>query len=196
MSITFDKNSGHYRTAGGRVISDAQINQQINNMVEASERNFRAISQNLTSGKINLAEFQVQFAEAVKTGHLVAAAVGAGGRNQMTVSDWGSVGAAVKEQYQFLNRFAREIEHGRLSSNQIEFRAGLYSKSIRSIYMKSQKKLKGSVGKSQCARILHARESCLACARWAAKGFVDIDEQPPIGGLMCKDFCLCTLEYR
>ena len=196
MPITFDKKIGQYRDAKGRFVSDSQVQTQVTKLVNSTEQNFKSFAKDLNSGNINLAEFQIRFADELKTAHSLAASIGIGGRNQMNPSDWALVGSSIKEQYQFLNEFARDIENKRLSPNQLEFRAGLYSKAIHSTFHKFAKRLKGSVGKTMSRRVLHARESCPDCAEWANKGFVPIEEQPAIGALACKVFCLCSLEYQ
>lgn len=194
--ITFDNKVGQYRDANGRFVSDSQVQLQITKLVNSSEQNFKSFAKDLNQGNIKLAEFQIRFADELKTVHSLAASVGVGGRNQMRLSDWGLVGNSIKEQYQFLNKFARDIENRRLSPNQIEFRAGLYSKAIHSTFHQFVKRLKGSVGKTKSRRVLHARESCPDCEEWANKGFVAIEDQPAIGALACKVFCLCSLEYQ
>lgn len=41
---------------------------------------------------------------------------GRGGKNTMTRSDWGQLGAMLKDQYKYLNNFAEEIRKGELST--------------------------------------------------------------------------------
>lgn len=196
MPITFDNKTGQYRDAKGRFISASKVHHEINKTVYKLENDLRSISRNLNQGKINLAEWQIQTAAKLKTAHLTAAAIGKGGRKQMTTSDWGKAGAAIREQYKFLNNFAREIERGKLSPNQIVFRSVSYAKAIRETFYKQEIELKKKAGYLYCRRILHAAESCVECESWASKGWVPIDEQPPIGGLICRNFCRCELEYN
>ncbi|HRH40399.1 MAG TPA: hypothetical protein PKY82_02055 [Pyrinomonadaceae bacterium] len=196
MPITFDKITGRFRDARGRFISASRVHHEINKTVSKLEIDLRSISQNLNQGKINLPEWQIQSAAKIKTAHLAAAAIGKGGRKQMTVSDWGKTGAAIREQYKFLNNFSREIEKGRQSANQIEFRASTYAKAVRETFYKQEIDVRKKAGYLFCRRILDAAESCIECESWATKGFVPIEEQPPIGGLLCRNFCRCELEYR
>lgn len=195
MPITFDKSIGRYRDSRGRFVSASRVHLEVNRTVAKLENDLRSISRNLNQGKINLAEWQIQTSAKLKTAHLAAAAIGKGGRKQMTVSDWGKAGAAIREQYSFLNNFSREIEKGRVSPNQIEFRSASYAKAIRETFYKQEIDLKKKAGLLYCRRILHAAESCPECDSWAKKGWVSIEEQPSIGGLVCRNFCRCELEY-
>ena len=195
MPITFDKSTGRFRDANGRFVAASRVHHEINKTVNKLENDLRLISSNLNQGKINLPEWQIQTANKLKIAHLSAAAIGKGGRKQMKVADWGKAGAAIREQYKFLNNFAREIERGKLSPNQISFRSASYAKAVRETFYKQEIELKKEAGFLYCRRILHAAESCVECFAWAAKGWVPIDEQPPIGGLLCRNFCRCELEY-
>ncbi|HRH45816.1 MAG TPA: hypothetical protein PKY82_29510 [Pyrinomonadaceae bacterium] len=195
MPITFDKSTGRFRNERGRFISNSEVHLEINRTVVKLERNLRLISQNLNQKKITLAEWQIQTAKTLKTAHLVVAAIGQGGRKRMTNSDWGKAGALIREQYKFLNNFARQIERGKLSANKIEFRAASYSKAIRESFYKKEVEIRKQAGFSFCRRILNSMESCPQCSDWAGRGFVPIEEQPPIGGLVCGSFCRCELEY-
>lgn len=195
MSITFDKSKARFRDAKGRFISASRVHHEINKTSYKLEQNLRSIARQFNQGKINLPAFQIQMVEQIKIGHILTSTIGGGGRNQMTVSDWGKVGVQIREQYKFLNNFAREIEKGKLSANKIEFRAASYSKAVRESFYKQEIKIRKDAGFLFCRRILHATESCPECVFWATKGFVPIEEQPPIGGLVCKNFCRCDLEY-
>lgn len=64
--------------------------------------------------------------EALRDTYSAAYMAGRGGRNAMTPSDWGKLGAMLKEQYKFLNDFAAEVAAGQLSEQQIAARAALY----------------------------------------------------------------------
>lgn len=196
MIFDFDKSQGFYKDGRGRKIPASRIHLEINKTVNKLERELRTIAKKLNTGKINLAEWQIQTAEKLKTAHILAAAIGKGGRREMKPSDWGKVGALIREQYKYLNNFAREIERGKLSPNRLEFRAASYSKAVRETFYKQEIEIRKSAGFLFCRRILHALESCPECSSWAAKGFVPIDEQPAVGGLVCKNFCRCSLEYQ
>lgn len=196
MLITYDEKSARYRDERGRFVSEKQVRATVEKTVSTLEDNLRGLARNLHAGKINLAEFQIQAAEKIKSAHIVATAIGKGGREQLTPSDWGKLGSTIREQYKFLNNFVREIEAGRLSPAQIEHRASLYAKAPRSNFFKNEKTAKLAAGFAFAKRILNAAESCSECAAWASKGFIPIEEQPEIGSLVCKSFCKCAFEYK
>jgi hypothetical protein len=44
--------------------------------------------------------------------------------------------------------------------------------------------------------VLNAKESCSECRAAASRGFIEVDEMPPVGSLLCKSFCRCRIEFK
>ena len=64
--------------------------------------------------------------EVVRVTHLTEALLGRGGRHAMTERDFGRVGRLLRDQYDYLRGFAREIAEGALTEAQIRARSALY----------------------------------------------------------------------
>lgn len=193
--FTYDKKSARFRDSNGRFITAEKVQGQIQKLTDKLEKDFRSSAKQLNQGKINIAEFQNQMKDLIKSSHTIAGAVAGGGRAHLSQSDWGKIGAKVREQYKFLNQFARDIENGRVSPAQIEHRASTYKDAVRLFFaeIELQKQLEID---SEAKRELHATESCTDCISWAAKGWIKTKEMAPLGTLICKRFCKCTIKYR
>lgn len=180
----------------GKFVSKKQIRASVDKTVEILRLDMRGLGKQLAMNKITLPEFQIQMRDKLKTAHSLTASIGRGGRKQMTNSDWATVGNNLKKQYGYLNKFALGLENGTISTASIESRAAAYAMSIREPFYKQQTKAEKLSGRTKCRRVLHAKESCSECASWAGRGFVEIDEQPDIGELICGNFCRCEIEYQ
>lgn len=195
MPVVFNTTSAGFSDKNRRPITERQVRGAIVRITAQTEKHLRDIAADLGAGRINLAEWQIQTAETIKTAHVLTGAIGRGGRASMTVSDWGRLGARIREQYAHLNRFAREIENGKLSLAQIERRASLYAAAVRANYFTFEKTARTAAGFDLARRILNARESCKDCLSWSRRGFVPVEQQPAIGELICRSFCKCRIEY-
>ena len=194
--MIYDQSTNQFRAPNGKFIARNAIRAEIEKAVDVVGRKTEKIAKDLNAGKINIAEFQIQMRDEIKRASILSASVAKGGHKQMTASDWGKVGSDLKKQYAFLNKFARDIELGRVTGVKLENRAKSYAQNIRMIYLNSEKESFKNIGKTECRRVLHSLETCPDCARWAAKGWVGIDEQPLLGTLQCRSFDRCSLEYR
>jgi filamentous hemagglutinin len=195
MPIQYDKKAARFRDNRRRLISSDSIRRQIEKSVEMLGKDFRALSKRLNENQISFDEWKGQMREKIKSLHVLSAAVGRGGRRQMSKSDWGKVGAKIKKEYNFLENFAEEVKKGHLSGSRLEYRASLYARSARTTFAEAEKTANKNVGKILCRRVVHAIESCEECRAWARKGFISIDKQPPIGSLICRSNCRCQIEY-
>lgn len=155
----------------------------------------RQAAKDYNAGKINLAEFTVQMAELIKSANILTASVGKGGYKRMTTKDWGRVGAKTRQQYAYINNFVRQIEQGKLSGIQIENRASLYAKQSRAGFFKTEMETAIDAGLTEARRTQNSREGCVECNAYDGV-WLPIEEMPPIGELICGQFCLCFVEYR
>lgn len=191
--MNYDKKTNRYRDKKGRFVSPEQIRKQIEKVVDVVGRKNRSLTERLNKKQIDLSTWKKEMRQNLKNLHTLSGAVGRGGRKQMSKSDWGKVGAEVRKQYKFLDNFERDIKAGRVSPQMAEYRATLYGRSARSVHSKME--MVANEGR-MCRRILHASESCAECRSWAGKGFVAVEDQPPIGGLICRSNCRCGIEYK
>lgn len=78
------------------------------------------------AGSIDIFTFRKEVRDTIRETYIDLYVMGAGGRNNMTPSDWGKVGAMIKEQYKYLNPFMDQIARGELSNAQITARLKMY----------------------------------------------------------------------
>lgn len=87
-----------------------------------------ALAEDLYTGKITIGGWQEAMKKAIRELHTAMAAIGRGDWASMTPSDWGRVGATLKEQYRYLQSFAEFIfdNSDTISLAAIQSRARLY----------------------------------------------------------------------
>lgn len=194
--MEFDTQYGLYRD-GFLYFTHGEIRAEIDRLRAHFIRQSRSIARQLFNGEISIADFQIALRDLLKESTIISSSIGYGGLEQMTPERWGTVGAYLRKQYAFLNEFGRQIEQGKvIVEAQFTRRAQLYADSLRAIYFRGEVETAKLAGYRQSRRILNALESCRQCREWAQKGFVELELQPPIGSLICGQFCRCELEYR
>ena len=94
----------------------------------------------LVSGEISTGRWLLDMRQAVKQEYIAQYCLGMGGRNNMAAADWGRIGRmlAPNGQYEYLQRFAEEIELDNLSPAQIQARANLYVQSSAQAFEKGR----------------------------------------------------------
>ena len=159
--------------------------------------NIQTHTDRFLQGKIQLQTWQRRVAYELKQGHIVNFTVGKGGRAQMTFSDWGKLGNALKNQYRYLNNFAQAIKNGQLTAGQIKYRVGLYSQSVRSSYFSGLTATKAASGYTLERRRTTASDPCDRCVDVETWGWQPIGTVPD-PGTDCKGLtnCRCFKEYK
>ena len=202
MPDDFDLSTRRYVTASGRVRSRAEIRAAIDKLTERVKREAKRLASAYYSGSINEAEFVLQMRELLKSGHIISATVGRGGKARMTQSDWGKVGAKLKWQYKYLDRFARQIKAGMVSEKRVASRAQLYPNSFWISYQKAtHQEYKDAVESPDIPTanlvrlVTNSKEGCAECAADESMGWVPADVLDEIGSRECGDHCKCSIEY-
>lgn len=185
---------------GGKKVSRQAVRKEINALTGHVSKESARIAGRLREGTIRLPEFELQMRELLKSAHIVASSVGKGGRALMTQADWGRVGAKIKWQYGYLQKFARKIERGGISEAALSARAKSYASSIfvsfSNTFQEAQTDfVEGGKNPLLARLVTNSKEGCVECEADAAEGWVSIDDVSPIGSRLCGDFCLCDLEF-
>lgn len=131
----FSRGAKRYRdTRTGRFITNATVTNLRNDLAMSREATIRGLAQMLGRGDLSIQRWELEMREAIKLTHGAEYVFGRGGFRQMDQSDWGRVGSIVKDQYQYLNGFSRDIASGRyndaegtLSVGAVEARATMYA---------------------------------------------------------------------
>jgi len=186
--------------AGERRITRREVRAEIDKLLQEVEKTAARYGKSLQSSDVSLAEFESSMRELLRSAHIVAASVGRGGRDLMTLSDWGKVGAKIAWQNRYLEKFARKIERGTLSEASIANRAKSYSSAIfvsfSDTYQKAQTEFVEDGKNPILARLVqNSKEGCDECTADAAEGWMSVDDMKEIGTRICGDFCLCDIEF-
>lgn len=123
---------------GNRGITSRRVIEARNQNVTANLPGITELAQKLTTGKMSLQTWVVNMRTQVKDAYLQQYMLGRGGKNLMYPADYGRVGALLKQQYAYLDNFAREIALGKLTPAQIEARAKLYIESSTQAYERAR----------------------------------------------------------
>lgn len=161
--------------------------------------NLLTLANQLQSGAITLAEWQAQMREYLRGEYVLAMELAKNGRNNVTFSDWGFVGSELKKQYQYLDRFAKDIAENPqkwLSGTMLYERMKLYSDSAYTALADMIEREMEKAGYTEEKNILGDADHCDECLQETAKGWSPIGSLIPIGDRICIVKCKCTMQYR
>jgi hypothetical protein len=177
----------------------------IENIVNSIKADMGSLTDQLIARQISLAEWQSGMMELIKDGNNLAGVAARGGWAQMSPADWGAVGNATREQYEYLRNFAEEIANGKQPLNgSARVRAQLYADAIETQYERFRRRNEQLYnGAEQERRVLDPQaESCQTrgdlegCIELSALGWQQIHSLPPIGHSPCIVRCRCHFIYR
>ncbi len=195
--FVWDRRSARYRDREtGRYVAESRVLGAVEHYGEYSANNIGRLTERLNGGQLTIGQWQREVAQELKNAHLIAAMAGRGGRDAMTQADWGRVGGRLRWEYEYLNRFAQEIEAGKLSAAQIAARARLYGNAARKSYYDGRTAAARVSEYRYEQRFLQPGESCEDCVNYAARGRVPIGTLPEPGeGSRCRSNCNCIKRY-
>lgn len=197
MAAFWDDKVKRYRNENGSFISRTAVREAYETVEKEAKRQIREATQALRDGKINLTQWEITSRDQIKAMHTYAAAQSGGGLKNMTLAQWGKVGADTKKQYQLLAQFARDVKNGKQPLNgRMATRAEMYVSAARTTADSANRRIQASGGATEGRRTLHAAESCEDCIGYAAQGWMPLEELPAIGASICKTNCKCQVIYR
>jgi hypothetical protein len=201
----YDEKRKRFVTASGRVRTRAELRREIDGLVSHTKREAKRLAQSVYSGKITAVEFDIAMRELLKSGHIVAASVGRGGRDRMSARDWGKVGQKIKWQYGYLTKFSRKIARDILSEAASANRVQLYADALHVTFYRSfydemkdrpEDQPTGKDGKPLLVKLVqNSMEGCPDCKADADEGWMELDEMGELGSRECGDFCKCDLVF-
>jgi hypothetical protein len=201
MAWSFDPASGRYRDSAGRYLARSEVLAMANESMSATGSVAEALSSMASSGQLSPADFGILAREEIKGEYLRQYMLGVGGREQMTPSDYGSIGGMLKNQYHpYLDGFLQDIADGKLSEAQIQARLKMYTGSAHQAYEKAAQKTAKKAGFTEVYwSVDTGLENCDVCLAHQADGWQpieDLDARPGDGQSPCGGHCGCTLTYR
>lgn len=199
MAFRYSDRSGRYRDLKtGKFISRANVLLETDKEVARVKTRLQGHTQLLLDKRITLAEWQARFTATLKDSHLRMSALGAGGKDRLTSSHFGSIGAILRKEYQYLYRFSKGIKEGEYSDRYILNRAGLYATSVRRSFFKGEQISRAIAGVRLAKRVLDQNAfHCQQCPMYSTRGFVPIEEiVVPGQACDCGGRCRCSIIYR
>lgn len=119
--------------------------------------------------RIDHQQWTLQARQTIKQTFIAQYMLGRGGRAAMTQADWGRLGAMLKGQYQYLQRFEQDLIDGKITEAQARIRLKMY---------------------------LQASTQAHELALSIAKGVPRLPAYPGDGQTVCKAQCKCHWEYE
>lgn len=111
--------------------------------IAQSKLQTNTLAAQVANSEITLQQWQMGMRQVIKDTYINEYMLSAGGRNAMTQSDWGRVGQMVREQYEYLDRFAGDIANGRYTESGIAARARMYPESASQAYERGNAESRG-----------------------------------------------------
>jgi len=198
MAFAFDTGRGRYRdTATGRLVSEGRVRLAVDAVADLASERMADLTERLLSGEVTLARWQAGMLETIKASHLAAGVAAAGGRAQMTPSQYGFLGSEIRAQYGYLRTFGAQLAAEAVPlDRRLIARAGMYGQHARVTYEAVRRRDQAGRGYRFERNMRHAKESCGQCVTLSARGWVEIGTLPPIGSRTCLARCRCTISYR
>lgn len=195
---SFQWNAQALRYVGpdGRFVSRIEVRKALDAALLKEQKNIVQLAKSLQRSKITLAQWQEEMRITTKSIHLYSAALGRGGFEQMSASDWGRIGPTIRNQYKYIDRFALQIENGYTLDGRFLRRVELYAQSGRVTYHVQDGRMHKDNGYEEERSILHAADHCDECVGEADAGWQPIGTMIPIGERQCLSRCACSVEYR
>ena len=123
----WDDSVKRYRSpVTGRFIGIDDMNGLRAEFMESQKERVEGVTNVYAAEAIDFKTYRNQVTDIIRQTYVDLYAMGAGGRNNLTAKDWGSIGGMLKEQYGYLNPFMDQIEAGELSQAQITVRLKMY----------------------------------------------------------------------
>lgn len=190
----WDSSKATYRNARGKEIPYAKVRQSVESVVDDTKLKLRNLTTSRNEGKITLQSWTTQAEPLLKKTFASVAQIGAGGKEQMTASLNGQLGAKVRFQMQHFKSFWLDVEAGKLSDAAILARMDMYSDAAVGVYESIRQSVMLAAGYTECLNILGSQNSCDECP--TLTHWMPIEDMPPIGSRTCLSRCRCSLEYR
>jgi hypothetical protein len=198
MPAWWDRTSLRYRDVqSGRFVARQGIQNAIDESIAETASRMKSLATQLQAHEINIAQFELDMRDLIRTQHLFTAAIAQGGRDHLSPADLGRIGADTKKQYQFLANMARQIESGAQPLNgQFLARVEQYARASRGTFNATERRVHEDAGFDEEKNVLHPAEHCAGCLEQNARGWVPIGELVPIGQRICRVNDRCDIEYR
>lgn len=189
--------AARYVLATGVFVPRTPVRHALDVALQREANDMRALADRLRDGRITVAQWQRQMRQQMKSLHIYSATIANGGAAQMGPRQYGRVGAVLKKQYRYLDRFAGQIARGEVPlDGRFMQRVDLYAHAGRVTYTTEDGRVHKAAGYREERSVLHVADHCNECMDEAQRGWVSIGTVTPPGSRQCLSRCHCTMEYR
>lgn len=201
-AYVWDAAARRYRGPSGRLLAERALRRAVEAQVEAARVEMRRHAEDLIAARINRSEWMLRMEASVKRAHVITGVAAMGGREQVAISDLGWIGQRVREQYERLRAFGRDVEAGRLSDAQLLARSDLYAEAARATHREAERRRERLAGMTEERRVLSPADHCSTrgglrgCVELARLGWQPAGSLPRIGQTPCKVRCKCVMQFR
>ena len=113
-------------TKTGRFIGVEKMQSLRNEFMASQQTRIRDSVQSYVDKNITHAQMTDSIKQIIKQTYIDMYMMGAGGRNNMTQADWGSIGGMIRDQHRYLDRLIGQIQRGEISPAQATARLNMY----------------------------------------------------------------------
>lgn len=138
-----DRVQRYRNTSTGRFLGAKQMVDLRDEFVEAQKAAAHELADQVVAGDISLQRWTLDMRDLIKTNFIDEYVMAHGGRSNMTPRDWGIIGHMCRDQYSFLEGFAKDIDAGKLSPAQIRARASLYMNAATHAFERGASEVRG-----------------------------------------------------
>lgn len=183
--------SGRFLSAAGSdQLRDHFLNLQRDRLAELADR--------LSAGDLSLGSWERQMRSSIKQLWTTEYAYGRGGRNAIIDANRAELGNLVTRQWEYLSGFARDLEAGLLTAEQVRARAQLYANAAVLAHAAGEAASFEDQDPSTIEELnrLGSSDSCRQCPDLTALGWVAFGTLPLPGSRLCKSNCRCRISRR
>lgn len=197
MALTWDESTGQFRNERGLFVSPDSVRRVIDDLADGASERMAALSRQMLSGDVRLAEWQATMMREVKLSQLAASTIANGGAARMGFAQYGAAGREIRNQYGYLARFAAQIADGSQPlDGTVASRAAQYGQAARVTFEREYGRGQRARGYQSERNILAPADHCSLCPALSARGWVPIGSLPPIGTRPCRSNDRCSIQYR
>lgn len=196
----FRESDGTWRLANQDIVPNRVVRSGLDIALDSASEKAANLTRQLRDGDIPLSEWQRKMMDEIKDANINAASLAKGGYKQMGQADWGRVGNRVRNEYEFLRRFAQQIDEGEIPlDGRAINRSKQYVQGARQTYHRVERLEMQKRGFNQERNILGVAEHCPECVDLTTRGdegWVPNGTLPEIGTRQCLGNCKCQIVYR
>lgn len=196
----WDLNTLRYRdTQTGRYVEPSRVFESYQRAVRTTQARLGRLAERWQMNLVTDEQFVAKFRQELKSLHVAGAILANGGLAQMTPQRWGEVGANLKKEFGYLDRFVTKVQAGEIpkDSNRIISRSRSYTANARLTFWNTVMDRYAESG--MIVNVMRKlgpvkTEHCTGCVG-AANIWYTLKDCPQIGVFSCMWFCQCKLVF-